>query len=246
MAHSKLLSSTIVRATNAFEQSCEDNTQAYAVLAAAKGASSTSSSDVPFANEPITVFHTREHISMPLGDLAVTMQRITRCEDEALVIALTLCIRYGRSSLPVTRQMMHRLFVAALHVGLKTHSDSYLTNTCYARAAGVSTREMNRLEAEFLKALDWNVTIFAGPANAATGEIDISAFLLGQVATIVRKPHSRSHARLRHYMPAESLLTAESLQPSTAPSLSFDTCYLALSADPSARMPASPRSPTAV
>jgi hypothetical protein len=54
-----------------------------------------------------------------------------------------------------TAHMMHRLYVACLQVGMKAHSDVYYRNDAFARIAGVSLAEMNRLEEAVVHGLNW-------------------------------------------------------------------------------------------
>jgi hypothetical protein len=155
-----------------FESVCRANTAGYHRQAQAHGflergvtaqtvRESTSSPSSMSSNEPITVFHTREWIPMSLYDLASTMQRATRCNNEAALVALVLACRYGTTTLAVTRHMMHRLYVAALQLALKAHNDEFYTNAVYGKVAGVTNYEMNRLELALIKGLAWRCCVLA-------------------------------------------------------------------------------------
>lgn len=54
-----------------------------------------------------------------------------------------------------------RFIIAALTVAAKELCDSFCTNVHYARVGGISLRELNTLELEFLFLIDWRLAINA-------------------------------------------------------------------------------------
>lgn len=64
-----------------------------------------------------------------------------------------------RSRVPVHRLNMHRLMLGALVLAVKWRDDLYYSNEFYAGVGGVTTEEMNRLEAEMLRLCDWAMHI---------------------------------------------------------------------------------------
>ncbi|KAK1774350.1 cyclin-domain-containing protein [Copromyces sp. CBS 386.78] len=52
---------------------------------------------------------------------------------------------------------VHRFLITAATVAAKGLSDSFLTNTLYARVGGVRVAELNMLELEFLHRVDWKI-----------------------------------------------------------------------------------------
>jgi hypothetical protein len=119
--------------------------------------------------EPLTVFHSRSTIPMTLVDLAKVMQRVTKSNDEVTLVTAILMCRFASRSIAVTRHMMHRLYIAALQLALKAHNDEFYTNATYAKAAGVSLAEMNRLELHFAIGLNWNCCVLLNPACGRDG-----------------------------------------------------------------------------
>jgi len=57
----------------------------------------------------------------------------------------------------VSSLTVHRFLITAATVASKGLSDSFWTNSTYARVGGVSTRELALLELEFLEKLDWKI-----------------------------------------------------------------------------------------
>jgi hypothetical protein len=168
----------VVTAIQGFDTVCTANTDAYYAIEhesagsarapvprrARTAADQLDSSDL----EPLSVFHTREYVAMSLADLAGVMRRSTRTNDETALVALVLCCRYNdRNKARITRHMMHRLYVTALYVALKVHSDYTYSNKSYAKLAGVAPAELLRLEAALCEGLDWNLLVTV--PNAAFG-----------------------------------------------------------------------------
>jgi hypothetical protein len=122
--------------------------------------------------EPLTVFHSSSTIPMTLVDLAKVMQRATKSNDEVTLVSVILMCRFASRSIAVTRHMMHRLYIAALHLSLKAHNDEFYTNATYAKAAGVSLAEMNRLEVHLAIGLNWNCCVLLDPACGRDGSTD--------------------------------------------------------------------------
>jgi hypothetical protein len=66
-----------------------------------------------------------------------------------------LCIMYP--SFTISSLTVHRFLITAATVAAKGLSDSFWTNTLYARVGGVSVRELALLELEFLRKLEWRI-----------------------------------------------------------------------------------------
>jgi hypothetical protein len=52
---------------------------------------------------------------------------------------------------------VHRFLITAATLSSKALSDSYCTNSHYAKIGGISTQELNALELEFLTLIDWRL-----------------------------------------------------------------------------------------
>jgi len=59
----------------------------------------------------------------------------------------------------ITELNAHRLLLAGTVVAAKFHDDDFYSNAYYAKIGGVSNEEMNVLEVEFLKLLDWRADV---------------------------------------------------------------------------------------
>lgn len=66
-----------------------------------------------------------------------------------------LCTMYP--AFTISSLTVHRFLITAATVAAKGLSDSFWTNSLYARVGGVSVRELALLELEFLRRLDWRI-----------------------------------------------------------------------------------------
>jgi hypothetical protein len=66
-----------------------------------------------------------------------------------------LCAMY--SAFTISSLTVHRFLITAATVAAKGLSDSFWTNSLYAKVGGVSLRELALLELEFLRQLDWRI-----------------------------------------------------------------------------------------
>jgi hypothetical protein len=181
--------SAITTLFHRFEAYARDNTAAYlrrsGVLKAEEGCARD-------ASEPVTVFHTREYIAMPLVDLAFIMQRGINCNMETLLVALIIMCRFSHyAKVPVTRHMVHRLYVACLHVAMKTHCDAFYANSAFAQRAGVSLPEMNRLEVYVLNGIQWRATVMLDTSSVDEGLSPTSPIAAARHQTLQAQQHQQ-------------------------------------------------------
>lgn len=66
-----------------------------------------------------------------------------------------LCTMYP--AFTISSLTVHRFLITAATVAAKGLSDSFWTNSLYAKVGGVSLRELALLEVEFLKRLEWRI-----------------------------------------------------------------------------------------
>lgn len=55
----------------------------------------------------------------------------------------------------------HRFIIISITVACKTLSDVYSTNPYFAKVGGITAQELNLLELEFCKAMDWDLSVGA-------------------------------------------------------------------------------------
>ncbi len=62
-------------------------------------------------------------------------------------------------SFMISSLTVHRFIITAVTCASKALCDTFLTNSTYAKVGGVSTKELNILEVEFLHLIDWRLTV---------------------------------------------------------------------------------------
>lgn len=60
--------------------------------------------------------------------------------------------------LTITSLTVHRFIITAITVSSKALCDVFCTASHYSKVGGISLNELNLLEREFLRILDWNLT----------------------------------------------------------------------------------------
>jgi len=107
-----------------------------------------------------SLFHSHKPATIDIVDYLTRLEKYLRCSDELLVAALIYLDRVAlRSNLSVNSLCVHRVFLTSLLLAIKVHDDHFLTNSYVAKVGGISTREINRLELDFLMRVDFRLEI---------------------------------------------------------------------------------------
>jgi hypothetical protein len=106
-----------------------------------------------------TVFHSRTAAPLcSLEDWATALQRVARCDDAVLLVALVLAGRYAKRR-KVTAAMVHRLYAACFRVALKMYEDHLAPACAFAEQLGMRADDLLCLETELLFAIDWRTVV---------------------------------------------------------------------------------------
>lgn len=122
----------------------------------------SNSFDPPISSDPESVFFSVSRPEIPTRDYIRRLVTYMQCSPAAFVVMLVYLDRIGRKTfrLQVTPFNMHRLLVTALTLACKTLDDRCFSNVHYAKVGGIPTfQEMNRLEVQFLKYLDYRLHV---------------------------------------------------------------------------------------
>jgi hypothetical protein len=105
-----------------------------------------------------TCFHGRKACSIGLFASLLRLHRAFHCSDECFIIALLYADRVGNIEprAAVSERTWHRLLVVSLVLALKFHDDyKPYSNTYYAKIGGLCVTELNNMEKQLCKLLDW-------------------------------------------------------------------------------------------
>lgn len=105
-----------------------------------------------------------DSVRVPTIDLRAYLDRIFthyQCSSSCCVLSLVYVDRLLRfhPELRISPLCAHRLIATSVTVAAKFTDDVHYSNKHYAYVAGVSTREMNRMEANFLHLLGWQLAV---------------------------------------------------------------------------------------
>jgi hypothetical protein len=99
----------------------------------------------------------------PVVEVKIYLERIVRytnLEESTLVLSLIyidqLC---SKNDFILTPLNIHRVLFVSILCAIKYNEDDFYANTYYAKVAGISGIELNNLEYEFLKYLDFGLYV---------------------------------------------------------------------------------------
>ncbi|KAF9793177.1 cyclin-domain-containing protein [Thelephora terrestris] len=115
---------------------------------------------IPLSPEALTRFHSRTGPNISVLDYLRRIVQYTRTERWCLLITLhyidQICERNPRFT--ITSLTCHRFVITSISIASKTFCDSFSRHSVYAKVGGISTAELNVLEREFLRMIEWRLT----------------------------------------------------------------------------------------
>jgi hypothetical protein len=129
-----------------------------------------------------TCFHNKEQMDMSIEDYLAHVHWYFECSSPCLVLAMIYLDRaVSGGKLAISADTCHRVYLASLLVALKFHDDDYTPypNTSYARMGRVDVDELNAMEKQLCKSLDWNLYVkpeeYVRYRNIITHEVTTTA-----------------------------------------------------------------------
>jgi hypothetical protein len=118
--------------------------------------------------EPPSYFHAFCNPHISVSDYVKRLGCYCQCSPECFIIAVIFLDRYLAAApyFRLSSRTAHRLIVTAVIVALKVVDDEYFRNSYYAHVGGIPVGELNRMELDFLKAIDFN--LFVDPETFET------------------------------------------------------------------------------
>jgi len=115
---------------------------------------------IPLSPESLTRFHSRSPPTISVLEYLRRIIRFTNVERSCLLATLhyidQICSRAPLFTL--SSLTCHRFIIASICVSSKGLCDVFCTNQLYAKVGGIPVSELNVLEREFLKAIEWRLT----------------------------------------------------------------------------------------
>ncbi|KAN0060860.1 Pho80p cyclin [Thecaphora frezii] len=115
---------------------------------------------LPLHPASLTRFHSRATPNISLRAYLRRMARYTSVEKSSVLILLVYIDRVCErmAGFTICGLTVHRFVCAAVLCASKALCDAFNTNSHYARVGGITLAEMNLLEKEFLRCIDWHLT----------------------------------------------------------------------------------------
>ncbi|KAJ3052523.1 hypothetical protein HK097_006125 [Rhizophlyctis rosea] len=119
----------------------------------------THNDQIPLHPSTLTRFHSRAPPAISISDYLRRIVKYASVENVCLLILLIYIDRMCERNrgFTISSLTVHRFVIVGVCCASKALCDSYLTNTMYAKVGGISTKELNILEIEFLFLIDWNL-----------------------------------------------------------------------------------------
>lgn len=122
----------------------------------------SSYASMPTHAQPESVFFSVTKPDISTEEYVYRLVHYTQCSPSAFVVMLIYLERIARANgrLRLTAYNLHRLLVTALMLACKVLDDRCFSTLHYAKVGGIPTaREMNRLEMQFLRYLDFRMNV---------------------------------------------------------------------------------------
>ena len=115
---------------------------------------------IPLTPNNLTRFHSRTPPNISLNDYLRRIVKYASVEKACLLVLLIYIDRVCElhPQFTISSLTVHRFLITAVTVSSKSLCDSYCTNSHYAKVGGISTQELNALELEFLRLINWNLS----------------------------------------------------------------------------------------
>jgi len=113
------------------------------------------------ASRTVTPFHSARAPQISIHDYIQRLFTHFKCSEPCLVTALVYVDRIMKlhPEFHVCERSIHRVLAASLVIAAKFNDDVYYSNAYYAKVCGMSLKELNALEATFLKRVNWCVHV---------------------------------------------------------------------------------------
>ena len=103
------------------------------------------------------------HKKIPKIDIEDYLERIqkyTKMEDSTLTIALIYIERLlNKQNIKLSKYNVHRILLTSISLAIKYNEDEIYANNFYAKVFGISSKELNKLENEFLDLIEFKLFI---------------------------------------------------------------------------------------
>ena len=106
------------------------------------------------------IFYLEDIPLISIKDYLNRIQSITKVEDNTLILSLIYIDKIcEKTSIILSEYNIHKILFTSILVAIKFNEDLYYKNKDYAKVAGVSTKELNKMEREFLRLIKFETYV---------------------------------------------------------------------------------------
>ncbi|CAH2057968.1 unnamed protein product [Thlaspi arvense] len=145
-------------------------------------------------SQRVSVFHGLSRPTITIQSYLERIFKYANCSPSCFVVAYVYLDRFThrQPSLPINSFNVHRLLITSVMVSAKFLDDLYYNNAYYAKVGGISTKEMNLLELDFLFGLGFDLNVTPNTFHAYFSYLQKEMTLLQPLSLVVAPPRSVS------------------------------------------------------
>ena len=106
------------------------------------------------------VFYSPDIPPITIKDYLYRIQSLTEVEDNTLILSLIYIDKIcENASIILSEFNIHKILFSSILIAIKFNEDLYYDNKFYAEVAGVSPKELKKMESEFLRLIKFELYI---------------------------------------------------------------------------------------
>jgi len=138
-------------------------------------------------------FYSREVPFISIKDYLYRIHNFSEAEDNTFILALIYIDKICEiASIILSEHNIHRILFVSILIAIKYNEDVYYDNKYYAKIAGVSSKELRKMESEYLKLIKFELYVNKNVFGKNSKEYkEILSIFMNNYETIVMEKHSR-------------------------------------------------------
>ena len=106
------------------------------------------------------IFYSREVPSISIKDYLYRINNFSEAEDNTFILALIYIDKICEiASIILSEHNIHRILFISILVAIKYNEDIYFDNKYYSKIAGVPSKELKKMESEYLKLIKFELYV---------------------------------------------------------------------------------------
>jgi len=109
----------------------------------------------------VTHFHSVRAPQLSIHESLMRIAKYFQCSNECFVLCLVYIDRIVKlhPEFTICNLNIHRLLVTSVMLAAKFFDDIYYSNAYYGKVGGIRIKEVNALETQFLRLIDWRMHV---------------------------------------------------------------------------------------